>query len=175
MAQYKLVLELEPQFADKVRLQNSIRGAGESASATAATNPASRALTGVTSIPPKDVTCLFSGDPAKTEFTMKYKGGSIYFCCKSCREEFSQNLAMHSAKTNHQLFKTGQAKVKTRPVSGRKLNPKYNAKVAGVTVPLCCGGCKAKVEKEKDVEKKVELVFSNIVFSKHYAISVNSQ
>ena len=72
---------------------------------------------------------------------MKYKGGSIYFCCKSCREEFSQNLAMHSAKANHQLFKTGQA----------------------------------KVEKEKDVEKKVELVFNNIVFSKHYAISVNSQ
>ena len=56
--------------------------------------------------------------------------------------------------------------------SERDLNPKFNAKVVGVTVPLCCGGCKAKVEKEKDVEKKVELVFNNIIFSKHYAISV---
>ena len=172
VAQYKLVLELEPQFAEKVRLQNRIRGAGDPLPATAATNPASPALSGVASIPPNDVTCLFSGDPAKAEFTMKYKGGSVYFCCKSCREEFSQNLTMHSAKANHQLFKTGQAKVKTCPVSGRKLNPKFNAKVVGVTVPLCCGGCKAKVEKEKDVEKKVELVFNNIIFSKHYAISV---
>ena len=172
IAQYKLVLELEPGFADKVRLQNRIQGAGDpvpTTTATASTNPVG--LSGVASIPPKDVTCLFSGDPAKTEFTMKYKGGNVYFCCKSCREEFSSGLAMHSAKANHQLFKTGQAKVKTCPVSGRKLNSKFSAEVAGVTVPLCCGGCRSKVNKEKDVEKKVELVFNNIIFSKHYAIS----
>jgi tetratricopeptide (TPR) repeat protein len=170
MAQYKLVLELEPGFADKVRLQNRIRGAGDPVPTTAATVATQPGLTGVASLPPKDVTCLFSGDPAKKEFTMKYKGGNVFFCCKSCRDEFTSNLTQNSAKANHQLFKTGQASVKTCPVSGRKLNPKFNAQVAGVTVPLCCGGCKSKVEKEKDVEKKVELVFNNIIFSKHYTI-----
>lgn len=171
IAQYKLVLELEPGFAEKVRLQNRIRGAGDPVPTTTVTAVTKPALGGVASIPPKNVTCLFSGDPAEAEFTMKYKGGNVYFCCKSCRDKFSRNLAMHSAKANHQLFKTGQARVRTCPVSGRKLNPKYNAEVAGVTVPLCCGGCRSKVDKEKDVEKKVELVFNNIIFSKHYAIS----
>lgn len=170
IAQYKLVLELEPDFADKARLQNRIQGGGDPALTTTVASATSPGLSGVASIPPKDVACLFSGDPAQKEFTMKYKGGDVYFCCKSCRDEFSGNLAMHSAKANHQLFKTGQAKVKTCPVSGRALNPKFNAEVAGVTVPLCCGGCKAKVEKEKDVEKKMELVFNNVIFSKHYAI-----
>lgn len=171
IAQYKLVLELEPGFADKVRLQNRIRGADDPAStATTATVATQPGLSGVTSVKPEDFTCLFSGDPAKDEFTMKYKGGSVFFCCKSCREDFSSNLAMHSAKANHQLFKTGQAQVKTCPVSGRPLNPKFKSTVAGVSVTLCCGGCKSKVDKEKDEEKKVELVFNNIVFSKHYAI-----
>jgi tetratricopeptide (TPR) repeat protein/YHS domain-containing protein len=170
IAQYKLVLELEPGYADKVRLQNRIRGADDPVPTKTATVATTPGFSGVASLPPKDVTCLFSGDPAQKEFTIKYKGGNVFFCCKSCRDEFTSNLAKNSAKANHQLFKTGQAKVKTCPVSGRKLNPKFNAQVAGVTVPLCCGGGKAKVNKEKDEEKKVELVFNNIIFSKHYAI-----
>jgi len=173
IAQYRLVLELEPGFADRVRLQNRIRGDSDSLpAATVASRPgASRpGLAGIAAVRPEDFTCLFSGDPAKPEFTMKYKGSSLFFCCESCRKEFSGNLAMHSAKANHQLYRTGQAKVKTCPVSGRPLKSKFNVTVAGVSVPLCCGGCKASVNEEKDEDKRIEMVFGNVVFAQNFVI-----
>lgn len=173
IAQYKLVLELEPGYAEKVRLQNRIRGAGDPVPvATAANLPG---FTGQASVNAMKFKCLISDEPALKEFTMKFQGGNLYFCCDSCRKEFTSNLAKHSAKANLQLYATGQAKVKTCPVSGRKLNPKFKSTVAGVSVTLCCGGCRSKVDKEKDEQKKIEMVFNNIVFAKHYAIGPASR
>ena len=165
--QYKLVLELEPQFAQRVRLLNRIRGEGETVGAVAAgfgPAPAPGAFTGLAS-----VSCLLSGDPAKPEFAVPYKGGKLHFCCPGCRKEFSDNLAEHSAKANHQLFLTGQARITICPVSGRKLNPKFSVDVAGAKVGLCCGGCRAKSLKVEG-DARVALIFNNASFTKSFAI-----
>jgi tetratricopeptide (TPR) repeat protein len=168
IAEYKLVLELEPGFADRIRLQNRIRGDSTPVPvASAAPRPG---FSGIAAVRAENFTCLFSGDPARKEFTMKYKGSSVFFCCDSCRKEFSGNLAKYSAQANHQLYKTGQAKVKTCPVSGRPLKSQFNVTVAGVSVPLCCGGCKETVSEEKDADKRIEMIFGNVVFSQHFVI-----
>jgi len=173
IAQYRLVLELEPEFADRVRLQNRIRGDSDSTPVTAvAMRPG---LLGVAAVRPENFTCLFSGDPARQEFTMKYKGSSLFFCCESCRKEFSANLAEHSAKANHQLYRTGQAKVKTCPVSGRPIKSKFNVTVAGVSVPLCCSGCRKSVNEEKDEDARMEMVFGNVVFAQNFVIQPASR
>jgi tetratricopeptide (TPR) repeat protein len=165
--QYKFVLELEPQFSQRVRLLNRIRGQEDTAPlTTTAANilPAVQqqvALTGIR--------CLLSGKPAVAEFTVSYKGAMLYFCCSGCKSDFAGNLAKHSALANHQLMLTGQAEAVTCALTGRKLNPKFNATVAGVNVPLCCQGCENKVIKANH-DQKIEMIFSNVAFSKHFRI-----
>lgn len=170
--QYKFVLELEPNFAQRSRLLNRIRGEGETVGVVAGPSltglpaPAGVALAGLASVP-----CLVSGEPSKPEFAMPYKGGKLHFCCKSCRGEFTGNLTQYSAPANLQLFATGQARVTICPVSGRAIpaDTKFKVAVGRAEVKLCCGGCRAKVLKT-DGDERVALIFNNASFAKSFAL-----
>ena len=160
--QYKLVLELEPEFAQRVRLLNRIRGRAETAPLPITSKqPANVQLVGIK--------CLMSGEPAISKFTMNFKGGKLYFCCVGCRSEFTNNLTANSAIANHQMLLTGQVRGTVCLFTGRKLNPKFTIKVAGADVPLCCGGCKTKATKANG-DEQMQLLFNNAAFAKGFEL-----
>ena len=113
--------------------------------------------------------CLLSDKPALAKFTVKYKGGEVYFCCESCREEFTDNPKEYAAQANHQLFLTGQAEAVLCPLTGRKLSSKFNVNISGADTPFCCGGCKAKALKAQG-DKQIVLVFNDANFAKYFKV-----
>jgi tetratricopeptide (TPR) repeat protein len=162
--QYKLVLELEPEYAQRIRLLNRIRGTTTStkttATATAGNDDNGKELAFM---------CVMSNQPSFAKFTMNYKGAKLYFCCDGCQEEFTTNLAKFSAKANHHLFVTKQAKMTKCPFTGRPLNPAFKTIVKGAEVTFCCSGCKAKTLKQKP-DEQVQSIFNNIVFSNSFRL-----
>jgi tetratricopeptide (TPR) repeat protein len=164
--QYKLVLELEPEYAQRIRLLNRIRGTSTStktvvAKKSSADEPDGKELA---------IMCMMSDQPAFDKYTMNYKGGKLYFCCDGCQEEFTSGLAKFSAKANHHLLLTKQAKMTKCPFTGRKLNPAFKTVVKGAEVTFCCSGCKAKTLKQKP-DDQVQSIFNNIVFSASFQVS----
>lgn len=160
--QYKLVLELEPEFAQRVRLLNRIRGIK-----TANVKPISPEGRNLTKL--VGLECMMSGETAIAEFTLKYKGANVYMCCESCREEFTKNLTEYSADANHHLVATGQARSKVCIFTGKKLDPKHQITVDGANVTFCCPGCKTKASKAKGEEQR-QLLFNNVAFAKGFEV-----
>ena len=160
--QYKLVLELEPEFAQRVRLLNRIRGRAETA-------PIKVSARDPRDVPVVGVKCLMSAEPAIARFTMNFKGGKLYFCCAGCRSEFTDNLTANSALANHQMLLTGQVRGTICLFTGRKLNPRFTIKVAGADVPLCCNGCKTKALAVKG-DAQMQLLFNNAAFAKGFEL-----
>jgi len=115
-------------------------------------------------------TCPVSGKPAIETSSVEYKDGLIYLCCDKCPKAFEANTAKFAAKANAQLVETGQYKQKACPLTGRKPNSSQNVSIAGASVDLCCGGCKAKVNKAEGAAK-VNLAFSEAAFKKGFEIA----
>ncbi len=117
------------------------------------------------------IKCVVSGKAAKDVdgSSVDYKGGKVYFCCANCPKAFSKDTAKFSAKANHQLVATGQAKQVKCPITGKALNPEQKVKVQDVEVVFCCPGCKGKVSKAEGAEQ-AELVFSDKAFEKGFEV-----
>lgn len=169
--QYKLVLELEPEFPQRVRLLNRIRGQDDAALTTAkgGTVPTPPGLAKIAA------RCLLSGDPADSEFTLNYQGGKVHFCCEDCRQQFTADPGKYAAKANHHLYATGQAQAVTCAFTGRKLKPEITVSVSGVDLPLCCQGCQAKAEEVADGDDRIELIFSSEQFSKYFRVTAGGE
>jgi len=114
--------------------------------------------------------CPVAGKPAKKEFSADYKGGKVYFCCPNCPKAFAKDTAKYSAKANHQLVQTKQAKLVACPFSGGELNTATKINVSGVNVCFCCNNCKAKAQKVKGAEQ-VELIFNDKAFEKGFKVT----
>lgn len=164
--QYKLVLELEPEFPQRVRLLNRIRGQDDAALTTAkgSTVPTPPGLAKITA------TCLLSGEAANPEFSLTYHGGKLHFCCESCQQAFTADPAKYAAKANHHLYATGQAQAVSCAFTGRKLKPEIKVSVGGVELPLCCQGCKKTAEEVADGDARIELIFSGEQFNKYFRV-----
>ena len=115
------------------------------------------------------VTCPVSGQPAKAEHTVDYKGGKVQFCCPNCPKAFSADPAKFAVKANHQLALTGQAKQVACPFTGGKLNAEKKADVAGVSVNFCCGNCEAKA-KAASADDLLAKAFSDDAFAKAFKV-----
>lgn len=115
------------------------------------------------------VTCPVSGQPAKAEHTVDYKGGKVQFCCPNCPKAFTADPEKFAVKANHQLALTGQAKQVACPFTGGKLNAEKTADVGGVTVTFCCGNCQAKAKAASQDELAAK-VFSDEAFAKAYKV-----
>lgn len=113
--------------------------------------------------------CPVSGKPASKTATVDYHGGKVFLCCEGCRGKFEKDTAKYATKANFQLAASGQAKQVACPFSGRPVNPKVSATVAGVKVGFCCNGCKAKFAKA-DAKRQIELAFSSEAFDKAFKI-----
>lgn len=163
--QYKLVLELEPEYAQRIRLLNRIRGTQTSPVTTTSVEPDAAAKLAVVG-----KTCMLTGDAADAEFTMTYKSAQVFFCCKGCRDNFSSNFAKYSSKANHQLLLTKQAQIIKCPYSGKPLNPDTAIQMAGAKVTFCCEGCQGKALKLNPAEQ-IDSIFNNVAFSQNFKLS----
>ena len=122
----------------------------------------------------EDIKCAMNlKGPAKdvAGSSIDYKGGRLFFCCDNCPKAFTKGLEdddkkdQLAAQGNFQLVATKQATSTGRcPLTKRAVNPKHKVKIAGVEVGVCCGGCKAKVSKEEDVNKQIAMVFNEKAF-----------
>lgn len=101
--------------------------------------------------------CPVSGNPAKKEHAEDYKGKKVYFCCDGCPDAFKADKSKFAAKTNLQLFKTGQVVQVGCPFSGGKLNKETETSFEGTKLSFCCEKCKAKFDK---ADNKLELAFA---------------
>jgi hypothetical protein len=115
------------------------------------------------------IVCPVSGQPGNKDHVVKYKGGSLQFCCDNCPKAFEKEPAKFALKANAQLVGTGQAKAVKCPLTGKAINKEMTVEVDGIKVGLCCGGCKGKVEKAEG-DKKSELVFSDAAFTKGFKV-----
>lgn len=103
--------------------------------------------------------CPISGKDVKEEHAVDFGGGKVYLCCGGCPDAFKKDTAKFTAKGNHQLLATGQAKQAKCPLSGGDLNKDTEITIAGAKVQFCCNNCKGKAEKAKG-DEQVNLVFS---------------
>ncbi|MEX2561180.1 MAG: YHS domain-containing protein [Pirellulales bacterium] len=106
-------------------------------------------------------TCPVSGQPAKEDKTVAYKGKKVYFCCENCPKAFEKDPKKFAVKANHQLLATGQMILVACPFTGRDLNPETAVKLGGAEVAFCCMNCKGKFDKAGD-DEKLALVFTKI-------------
>ena len=118
----------------------------------------------------KDVKCILNPKgKAKADKFVEYKDGKVFFCCGNCPKKFKENTEKFATKANHQLVATGQYKQTKCPLTGRPVNEDKTVKIGGVSVGLCCGGCKGKVDKAEDDAAKAALVFNDKAFKKGFA------
>lgn len=103
--------------------------------------------------------CPVSGQAAKEDSFVEYKGKKVYFCCEGCPEKFKADAKPFEAKANHQLAVTGQILQVACPFSGEACDDSTAVDVDGVKVSFCCNKCKGKVESAKDA---VSTVFASI-------------
>lgn len=101
--------------------------------------------------------------------SVDYKDGKVYFCCDRCVKKYSGSPAKFDTLANHQLVASGQYHQIGCPISGGDVDEDQAAVVGGITVKLCCGKCKAKVEGAASEEAKIELVFGKKRFDKAFA------
>ena len=104
------------------------------------------------------VKCPVSGKDVKEEHAVDFGGGKVYLCCGGCPDAFKKDTAKFTAKGNHQLLATGQAKQAKCPLSGGDLNKDTEVTIHGAKVQFCCNNCKGKAEKAKG-DEQVNLVF----------------
>lgn len=102
--------------------------------------------------------CPISGKPAKKDNVADYKGKKVYLCCEGCPDEFKKDPTKFAAKTNLQLFLTGQIVQVGCPFSGGPVNKDTETKFEGTKISFCCAKCKAKFDKAED---KTTLAFAS--------------
>ena len=119
----------------------------------------------------KDVKCVMNPKgAAKATSSAEYHGGTVYFCCDSCKAKFTKDPKKFAASANAQLVATKQAKQVKCPLMGKPTKDDVSTKVAGVEVKFCCAGCKKKVEGKEGAEQ-VELVFGAKAFEKGFELA----
>jgi len=126
---------------------------------------------------PKAIKCPVSGKDV-TNCAVDYSGGKVCFCCGNCAKAFQEDQKKKpeerkfTAKANHQLYATKQAKLEKCVFSCKKLDPTTVIEIAGTKVCFCCGHCKAKVEKAED---KIEAVFNAKQFANGFKVAKKKQ
>lgn len=103
--------------------------------------------------------CPVSGQAAKEESCIEYKGKNVYFCCENCPNTFKEDPKKYAAQVGYQWLATGQIVQVACPLTGRAINPKATCDINGVKVAFCCMNCQGKCAKSND---PVALVFASL-------------
>ena len=111
------------------------------------------------------IKCPISGKQAVAKGKVDYQGAAIYTCCSKCPKAFAATPEKFAVKANAQLVETKQAVQVACPISGKKLDPKWQIEVAGTKIGFCCKVCCKKAAEAKG-EEQLTLVFAK--FDKAY-------
>jgi YHS domain-containing protein len=106
------------------------------------------------------IKCPITGKQAVAKGKVAYKGKSVYTCCTKCPKAFAADPDKFAIKANAQLVATKQAVQVGCPISGKKVDPKWQVEVAGTKIGFCCKVCCKKAAEAKD-DAQLELVFAN--------------
>lgn len=168
--QYKMVLELEPEFPFRVQILNRIQGQEESnvAIGTATTPRLFTAVPGKLDL--AKARCPVTGQPVVDTIKADHAGGTVFFASTQAVDAFKGNPKQFEIKANYQLFVTKQAQAQVCPLTSRRLNPTITARVDEVDVPLCCKGCQGRVNRA-EVAEKMNLLFAADSFKDHYKVT----
>jgi len=109
--------------------------------------------------------CVVSGQDAKEESSVEYKGKKVYFCCDNCPAAFEKDPEKFATLAHHQFLVTGQMLQVACPFTGQPVNPDTVIDIEGASIGFCCEKCQAKAEA---AENKIELCFADI--SKGYTL-----
>lgn len=116
----------------------------------------------------REITCPVMGGKVNPEISVDYKDGKVSFCCGDCVGEFKEHTAKYAVQANAQLVSTKQYVQKACPLTGRPVAEGKQAKVAGIPVGVCCGGCQGKIEGAENDDARLALVFSDAAFEKGF-------
>ena len=108
-------------------------------------------------------TCPVSSKPSSKDFSVKYKGKTLYFACEKCMATFKKDRKSYVVKANRQLAETGQTVQVGCPTCGREMNPDITMEVGGVKIQFGCFGSKGRVEAESG-DEQLAAVFGNRAF-----------
>ena len=111
---------------------------------------------------------LMPAKGVKAKYSVDYKGGKVFFCCKGCVGKFTKNPEKFADKANQQLVATGQYKQTACPLSGGDMDDEQVVSVSGIEVKFCCGNCVNKVDGQANDAAKSGLVFSDKSFAKGF-------
>ena len=114
------------------------------------------------------VTCPVGGGDASKEFAMDYLGGTIFFCCETCADTFSEDADQYSNLANYQLVATGQFVQKNCPFSGAQMKTEHSTTVGLIEVGFCNPGCCAKVADTEEIKDQIDMVFTKEAFTKAF-------
>jgi YHS domain-containing protein len=103
--------------------------------------------------------CPVMGGEINKDVYVDYRGQRIYFCCMSCKSEFSKNPEKYMKKLadDKVLLESVQEKC---PVMGGKINKNIFADYKGRRVYFCCESCKETFN--KDPEKYIKYLSTGI-------------
>lgn len=116
------------------------------------------------------IKCVVSGKPVNVEKKAEFKGAEVYFCCPGCAASYAKDATKFTAKSNHQLVATGQAKQEGCPMSGKPVKADAKVSIGGVDVAFCCNNCKGAAEKMA-ADEQVSKVFGDEAFAKAFKVS----
>lgn len=108
-----------------------------------------------------DLKCPISGKPVDATKTVEFDGGKVAFCCGNCPKAFEANKSKFAAKAHLQLVQSGQLKQTACPLTGKPAAADKSVEVEGVSVGLCCAGCKGKASKLSG-DELIALLFTDI-------------
>ena len=113
--------------------------------------------------PGKDVKCPISGKDVNPDATVSFEDCKVYLCCNNCPKAWAADTdhAKYGAKAHHQMVQTKQLKQVACPFSGKPVDEAKSVEIKGVKVAFCCDNCKGKVEKAKDDDARVTMVFKD--------------
>ena len=103
-------------------------------------------------------TCPVSGKSASKDFSVKFKGKSLYFACEKSKGTFKKDRKSYVVQANRQLVETGQAVQVGCPTCGREITQDITMEVGGVKIMFGCLGSKGRVEAESG-DKRLAAVF----------------
>jgi YHS domain-containing protein len=103
------------------------------------------------------------------EFSVDYRDGKLFFCCKNCPKSFAKDSSKYAAHANQQLVLTGQYAQKACPISGEAVDDDQKSVVNGTEVKFCCENCKQKVDGAADDAARAEMVFGDKPFEQGFA------
>ncbi len=117
----------------------------------------------------KGIKCVVTGNAAQDRegTSAVYKGGKVFFCCRGCPKAFEKDGKKFSAKANHQLVATKQAKQVKCVFTKRRLNPRTQIRVQGVEITFCCSSC---MKKSLDSTDQIEMLFNDKQFANGYQV-----